>query len=316
MPRTTRAPHPPLLLAFALVAVALGGCSIQKLAVRSLGDALASGADVWASDSDPQLVREAMPFALKTAESLLAADPGNPNLSLAACSGFTQYAYAFVQVDAEEVEGSDYRRARELRARALQLYLRARGYCLAGLEKAVRGASREAIVGDPATALSAAAVEDVPLLYWTAASWGAAIALGLDRLELVADFPVVRALLERALDLDPKWNRGQLYETMISVEAVSEAMGGSPERARWSFDRAVAASGGTRAGTFVTWAEKGALPRQDRAEFLQLLDRALAVDVHAVPADRLANLVAQRRARLLRDRVDELFLDPEPEEPS
>ena len=43
---------------------------------------------------------QALPFALKTIEALLAEAPEDRNLLLAACSGFTQYAYAFVEVEA------------------------------------------------------------------------------------------------------------------------------------------------------------------------------------------------------------------------
>ena len=81
---------------------------------------------VFAEDSDPELVREAIPFALKTTEALLAESPEHDGLLLTACKGFTQYAYAFVETDAELIENTDYRRATELSERALNLYLRAR----------------------------------------------------------------------------------------------------------------------------------------------------------------------------------------------
>jgi predicted anti-sigma-YlaC factor YlaD len=51
-----------------------------------------------------------------------------------------------------------------------------------------------------------------------------------------------------------------------------------------------------------------ALPAQEREEFEELLRRALAVDRVAVPELRLANTLAQRRARVLLAQADELFL--------
>jgi predicted anti-sigma-YlaC factor YlaD len=54
---------------------------------------------------------------------------------------------------------------------------------------------------------------------------------------------------------------------------------------------------------------------QNRAEFKSLLEKALAIDADAHPSDRLANLVAQRRARWLLSRIDELFLEETPEKP-
>ncbi len=50
----------------------LSGCSaMQRVAVNRLGDALAEGSSVYATDDDPDLVGAALPFGLKTIESLL-----------------------------------------------------------------------------------------------------------------------------------------------------------------------------------------------------------------------------------------------------
>src|SRR5262245_31911097 len=87
----------------------MAGCSIKQLAVNKLGDALAGGGTTFASDNDPELVRAAVPFSLKLIESLLAESPRHRGLLLAACSGFTQFSYAFVNQDADEMEETDLR---------------------------------------------------------------------------------------------------------------------------------------------------------------------------------------------------------------
>ena len=51
------------------------------------------------------------------------------------------------------------------------------------------------------------------------------------------------------------------------------------------------------------------VPEEDRAEFEDLLDRALAIDPDEDTSRRLLNVVNQRRARLLLDRVDDLFFE-------
>src|SRR5262245_44894779 len=94
------------LCAAALVAC-LPACSVKKLAINSLGNALAKGGDTYASDEDPELVGAAIPFGLKTVESLLAEAPRHRGLLYAASSGFTQYAYGFVQQEADFVEARD-----------------------------------------------------------------------------------------------------------------------------------------------------------------------------------------------------------------
>jgi hypothetical protein len=165
----------------------------------------------------------------------------------------------------------------------------------------------ERLLADPVAALTRAERHDVPLLYWTAASWGAAIALGIDRPDLVVDFPTVRALADRALALDESWNRGALHELMISLDSLPEALGGSPARAREHFARAIELQKGLSPGPYVALATGVAVPARDRAEFERLLNQALAIDPEGDPSNRLATLITQRRARALLDHIDTRF---------
>jgi len=289
--------------------VMLGGCSIKKFAIRKLGDALAEGGSTYAKDDDPELIRGAVPFGLKLTESLLEQTPDHLGLLTAAASGFTQYAYAFVHEDADEVEDRDMPAAAALRVRARRLYLRGRDYALRGLDVSHPG-FQTALRADPVRALATADAGDVPLLYWAGASWGGAISLSKDDPDMVADLSLVGALLQRALSLDEAWDAGSIHEFMISYEgARSDAMGGSVARARAHFDRALELSKGNRAAPLINLAENVSIRNQDRAEFVALLNRAIAVDVDARPEWRLVNLVLKRRARWLLSRADLLFAD-------
>ncbi len=296
--------------ALALVAaVGAGGCSVRQMAVNTLGNALASGTSAWAEDEDLELVRDATPFALKTIESLLGENPRHRGLLRAAAAGFTQYAYAFVHSEADYVEEQDLARATALRRRAVRLYLRARTYGLRALEEAHPGLAAR-LLADPAAALAATRRDDTAALYWTAAAWGAAISLAKDDAELAADLKAVEALARRALALDEGFGEGAIHDFFIAFEGGRPAAaGGSTERARAHFQRAVAISRGQRAAPYVALAESVCLAEQNRAEFEALLRQALAVDLNAAPAQRLANQVAQRRARWLLARSPELFLE-------
>ena len=105
-------------------------------------------------------------------------------------------------------------------------------------------------------------------------------------------------------------NSGRIKKFLISYESARSGSGDPAERSRQHFERAVALSGGRLAAPYVSYAEAGPLRRQQAAEFRQLLEQALAIDADADPPDRLVNLVAQRRARWLLGRMDELFLNP------
>ena len=298
-----------LLLAWA----GLGGCSLRQAAAGKVGDLVAGSGAGWSADDDPQLIREALPFSLKLMESLAAESPKHTGLRLALCRGFTSYAGGFLEPEAEAIESEDLAAARALRLRAGRLHLRARDYCLTAMELLHPG-SRRQLFESAEPKLDSFVAADVELLYWTGASWGSAIGLALDRPDRVAELPAVRALFERALELDPDFDRGALHEAMIVFESMPAMMGGKYERARAHFERALELAGGNRASPYVTWAVSSTVARQDRNEFNEVLGRALAIDTDRVPADRMLNLIAQARARVLLRRVDDFFFaeDTEP----
>ena len=291
--------------------LAAPGCSIKRLAVNKLGDALAGGGTTFASDDDPELVKAAVPFSLKLMESLLNESPKHKGLLFAASSGFTQYAYAFVQQDAEELEEKDVAAALEMRKRAARLYLRARNYALRGLESAHPGFTN-ALRTNALAAVKQLNRKDVPLAYWSAASWAAAVSVSKNNPDLIADLPKVEALIDRALELDEAFDHGAIHSFLITYELSRPGGQGDPEaRARQHFDRARALSAGQMAGPLVSLAEAVSVKNQNRTEFKSLLDQALAINADAKPEWRLANLIMQRRARWLLARSDDLFLPVE-----
>ena len=283
-------------------------CSPRSYVVSRMADAVSSGGDVFARDDDPELVRDAVPFALKATESLLASAPNHKGLLTALCKGFTQYAAAFVRQDAEEAQDPEVRRAGMERAR--RLLLRAREYGLRGLSVG-REKFRSGLFANPSAAAARIDAEDVPLLYWTGAAWSLAVSTSSDDPSLLADLPRIEALMRRALSLDEAYDAGAIHEFFVAFEGGRpEAMGGSVARAQHHMERAMTLSAGRKISPLVTFAEAVSVRTQDRKGFLELLDRALAFDARtAAPEYRMGNLVSQRRARWLKGREDDLFLD-------
>lgn len=284
-------------------------CSARSLAVSGLADALAGSATAFAREDDPELARDALPFAMKMIEGVLLESPDNETLLSAASASFGLYAYAFVHVEAEALEARDYTQGAAMKERALALYLRARDYALRALELRHAGLGT-GLRADPAAAAARLEPADVELAYWAGGTWGLAISLGKDDPALVADVDAVRALLRRALELDEDYGEGALHEALISIEGLPRAMGGSEERAREHFRRALELSGGTRASLYVKVAENLSIPAQDRDEFERMLALAQAVHLDAAPDQRLSNRISQVRARNLLERIDDLFLPP------
>jgi predicted anti-sigma-YlaC factor YlaD len=294
------------LIALFLAASLLAGCSLKKRAVNTLADVLSEADRVYLSDDDPELVADALPFNLKTVETLLESYPEHPDLLLMATKSFILYAYGFVEPGVREIPYEDFERAEAIRHRAARLYRRAYRFGLRGLELDHPGLG-ERLVVEPQATVRELELADVPFAVWTAAALGGAITNAKDDPESTADIAVVGALLNRALELDEDYDEGTIHELLTSYEA--SRVGGSIELAREHYERALELGPGKHPSIWLSWAETVSVSQQNRVEFLDLVDRTIAFDVERYPDKRLLNVLAQRRARWLRERVDELFLD-------
>jgi len=297
------------------LALLLSGCSIKKYAINTVGDALAEGNSVYETDEDVALVGDALPFGLKLVESLLQESPDHRGLLLTATRGFVLYSYAYVDYPAEVAADEDIQKAREMRARARKLYERSFRYGLRGLETSYPALGSQ-LIADPTAALSVIRnqkkkQQDLPFLYWTAAALGSAISVSKNDAAMLGRIPEVEAMLDRALALDEGWEEGAFHEFQVTL---ATAKPGTPdeESVRMHFSRALELSGGKRAGLFVALARALSIPNQNRSEFTSLLNKALAVDPDEHINHRLANLLAQRQARRLLAKTDELFFEEAP----
>ncbi|MBZ5601006.1 MAG: TRAP transporter TatT component family protein [Acidobacteriia bacterium] len=287
----------------------LSSCSVKKYAINQLGDALAGTGTSFAADDDPELIRAAVPFSLKLVESLLLESPRHEGLLLAASRGFTQFAYAFVQEDADELQDTDRVRSAQMRARAAKLYIRARNYGLRGLE--VRHKDFIArLKANPKEAVKELKKPEVELMYWTTLSWAAALSASHD-FAMLPEIPRFEALADRVLELDDTYDEGAIHGFLITYEM--SRLNPKPDRvalAKAHFDRNIALANGHQAAPFVTYAENVLVFQKDKAGFQQMLQQALKIDVNPWPEHRQLNLFMQRRARWLLSRTDKLFPAP------
>ena len=288
--------------------LALAGCSIKMIAINSLGSAMAAGStSTFARDDDPAIVRDAVPFAFKTIESLIQQSPKHQGLLTAAASGFTQYGYAFIQQEADFVEALDLDRATRMRVRAKNFYLRAVDYGLRGLDVDIPG-FRDRLIADPDAVLAKATRKHVSLLYWTAAAWASALAVDENDADLSVRQSIIEKMMRRALALDETWEQGSLHDFFIVWEAAHASTVGSMAAAREHFAQATRLANGTRLAPYVSLAESVCIQENNRKEFETLLNQALAIDINKAPDQNLANVISQRRARWLLVRISDLFV--------
>jgi len=289
------------------------------MAVRAVADALTSdgGSTVFTGDDDPELVGDAIPFAIKMYESLLVKAPDHEKLVVATGSMFVMYANAFVQARAETLSQDQFQERKDQLGRAKRLYLRGRSLLADGLERKYPGFRTASKDGKLVALLKKTTKADVPSLYWVAAASLAAFSLDPFDLQLGVNVPEAKALMARAYELDPDFGNGTLDDFYVSFYgALPSGLGGDRALAKKHFELALKKTGGKSAGPYLSYAQAISIPDQDYPGFKKLLDQALAVDVNADPANRLANIISQRKARNLLATASDLFIDTGDEQPS
>ena len=313
----------------AVVCLAVPSCSINKLVMNKVSDVLAgSGGSgksqkvsesatntVFMGDTDPQLVGEAIPFAIKLYETLLDKNPNHAGLIETTGSLFVMYANAFVQGPAEMLPLGQYEEKRIQLERAKKLYLR-------GVEILERGINNKfpGMLGiwgpfenpEFTQGLSKMKKEDIPLFYWYAAGNLSAYSLNAFDISLGLRVPQIIAMMERAYELDSDYNSGTLDELFLIIYgALPEGLGGDREKALIHYQRALEKTGGRSAGPYVSYAQSIAVGNQDYEGFKSNLEKALEIDPEADRGNTLLNVITQRKARYLLERAPDFFADLE-----
>jgi len=288
-----------LRLGLLALLLALAACSPRHLVLQEVAGALATQGS--APEDDLVLAREASAFYLKLSEAVLLDTPNHLPLAAAVAAGFTQYAYAFVQFDADRIEARDAQAAQKLRERAARLYQRAQRHAMTALELRRPGFAKSLANMAQVDGLRLSP-EEVDVAYWAAAAWGGQIALSKDQPNRVADLPLAVRLASLAYQAAPEQGHGALASLMGSFEAARP--GGSRQQAARYFDQAITLGAGKNAGALLAKAENIALPAGDRAAFDALLQQAMVASASA--AD-LQSAVVRERVLWLLATADDLF---------
>jgi len=301
-----------------IVATLFTSCSINKLAVRAVSNALATpgGPSVFETDNDPELVGDALPFALKLYDTLLAQNPEDVNLLRATGSAYISYANAFLQTPAEMLPQEEFEQKQHMIQRAKNLYVRGRDMELAALDVRYPGFQDTLFGNSPESVVENTGSEDVALLYWAAAGWMGAFSTDPMDLDLALSVKRAALLMNRAYTLNPEYGDGAIHEFYISYYAgLPEGMGGDKSKATEHYKAAVRLAGDKKASIYVSYATAMFIPTQNVNQFVSVMKRALEIDPDAYPEYRLLNTIKQRQARWYLDHLDRFFIvSPDQEE--
>ncbi len=293
------------------LAIVLGGCSASKTTLNFVAGALSREGNtaVYSGDEDPELVGDALPFAIKLYESLVASCPKNPSLLLATGKSLCMYSYAFVQVPAEEMSYNELAEKEEMLQRSKHLYLRGRDYILRAISVRHPHFEEKINEGDFTAAFKGISTRDTSYLYWAGMSWMAAIGADKSDVSLALDIPKAVACVRKAMDLKDSYGEGAAHDFFVKYYgSMPAAMGGSEEKAREHFALALKYSRGTKISPYLALATTVCVKTQNESEFKALLDTALKINVNKSVNNRLMNILDQQKARWLLDHTGDFFL--------
>ncbi|HEY3495488.1 MAG TPA: TRAP transporter TatT component family protein, partial [Polyangiaceae bacterium] len=305
----------------ALSSVALGGCSVTKLAIGTQAEVMVMASPVIEEQTDYEYARAGIPASLVQTEGLLRITPEDEHLLLLGARGFASYAYGFIEEEKElaelkgDLDGADYHRAR---ARAM--YLKSRDFGIRLLEQDAP-TLKDHLKRDPEKLKRFLTEEftdkeDAPALFWTGYAWGSAIGVARDDLTLVADLPLAQTLVERSVELDETFYNAAGH-TFLGVVNSSrgQAVGGDPAKGKQHFERALALTKRKALLPIVNYAGYYAVQEQNRPLFDALIKEVLEAPAPTPAPLALPNTIAKRRAQRLQSQADSLILPPLPETP-
>lgn len=284
-------------------------CAVLS-AGRYAGEALLSESDYLAAEA-------ALPAFIKVAEVAKRAAPKDAGRAATLASLYLLYGTAFIEGETLYLPDEAFAERESRGARAREYYRRAFEVLEPFIRRASPGLFEASFILDSGgVRLGSSAADplrrfhkrDAPLLFYGAGSIFAAFGSNPLDFTNAARLPHAFAMLERALELDPGYEAGAVYELAMQVYAAMPAeLGGSRDKAIAAYEAALRASKGGSAAAYVSYAVLIALPDGDEAAFTKALEAALAVDPAAHPERTLFNVLARRRAGYYLGSTGDLF---------
>jgi tetratricopeptide (TPR) repeat protein len=283
----------PIILLFS--ALVLTGCSLQKIALKTTSGLFAYGIEALYAEPDLAFAETAIASNLKLLDGFHLADPKNKDLLELLTQGYASYSLSFLEESEPERAGMFYLRARDYGFKRLQM------------TKAFKDGI-PAKGADFVARLPRVKESEVAPLFWTAFAWAGWVNLNRDDPKAIFDLNIVKAMMNRVLQLDENFFFGSAHLFWGSTYgSIPPMLGGNPEKAKEHFERAIEISDGEFLMAYVYYAQYYAVTTLNEELFEEMLQKVENAPMDIMPGYELMTSLAKRKGKDLMARKEDIL---------
>ena len=295
-----------------MMALLFSACSIKKMVVRQATGFMSESRRVFEEETDLELAEVAIGGNLKLLEAMQVHDPANDDLNLLLAEIYSVYTLSFVEDKMEQAEAENKSlEADRQRIRARNFYLRARDFAAKVLYERLRVNSLVELNEEQLKQkLAKLDKDDIRSLFWTAFAWGSAINLDRENIDSLSELHKIEIMMAKVKEWDESYYfAGAWLFEGIYYGARGETLGGNLERSKAAFEKNLALTQGKLLISSYFYARTYCAYAQDKKCFRDHLDKVLNAPLDIHPTQKLANVLAKKKAERLKRREADLFVE-------
>lgn len=299
-----------MILSILTVGFIESSCSPSKIASDLTSGIFKVGAPIFEQEADVDTAEISGLAMIKTLEVFNFQNPSNKNYLNLLARSYATYAFGFFETRMLQYQFTDPDKYNMYVERAKGFYRKGKLYGMDLLQRKDEGLVKAMAKGlDPLRKkINKYDRYEIEPVFWTAFNWGSYINLNKDDITVVADLPLVEALMARIVQVYPTFYFGAPHLFYGVYYASRPAMlGGDPKKALTSFEEASKVTGGRSLMVYALEAQFLAVQTMDRGLFDDMMAKIDAGKVEALPEQRLANALAKQRVKYLQANAPHYF---------
>ena len=293
-----------------MVGIVENACSPSKIASDLTSGIFKGGAPIFEQEGDVDTAEVSGLAMIKTLEVFNFQNPSNKNYLNLLARSYATYAFGFFETRMVQYQFSDPDKYNMYAERAKGFYRKGKAYGLDLLRRKDDALVKAMSKGIDAVRKRMHGYErhEIEGVFWTAFNWGSFINLSKDDITVVADLPIVEAMMARIIEVYPGFYYGAPHMFYGVYYASRPAMlGGNPKLALENFEKAAQVTQGRNLMVYALEAQFLAVQTMDRSLFDDMISKINAGSVEALPEQRLACALAKQRAKYLQDNAAHYF---------